>query len=46
MMLLQDKVAVITGGGYGIGRVIALEFAKAGADVVLAARSVARFRAV
>ncbi len=41
-MLLQDKVAVITGGGYGIGRVIALTYAKAGANVVLAARSAAR----
>lgn len=41
-MLLQDKTAVITGGGYGIGRVIALTYAKAGANVVLAARSVAR----
>ena len=46
MMLLEGKVAVITGGGYGIGRVIALEFAKAGADVVLAARSVARLEEV
>lgn len=41
-MLLKDKIAVITGGGYGIGRVIALTYAKAGADVVLAARSLAR----
>ena len=40
-MLLQDKIAIITGGGQGIGREIALAYAKAGAKVVLAARSAA-----
>ncbi len=35
---LQDKVAVITGGGAGIGRAIALCFASVGADVVIADR--------
>ena len=35
---LEGQVAVVTGGGTGIGRGIALEFAKAGADVVVASR--------
>lgn len=32
---LQDKVAVITGGDSGIGRAVALAYAKEGADVVI-----------
>lgn len=36
---LNDKTAIITGGGTGIGRGIALEYAKAGASVVLASRN-------
>jgi len=39
LFLLQDKVAVITGGSRGIGRAIALGFAQAGAHVVLASRT-------
>src|SRR6266566_4900255 len=32
---LEKKVAIVTGGGVGIGHSIAIEFAKAGADVVI-----------
>ncbi|MBI3636584.1 MAG: glucose 1-dehydrogenase [Candidatus Rokubacteria bacterium] len=35
---LQGKTAVVTGGGTGIGKSIALEFARAGADVALCSR--------
>ncbi|MDY6844752.1 MAG: 3-oxoacyl-ACP reductase family protein [Thermodesulfobacteriota bacterium] len=41
-MLLTDKVAIITGGGKGIGRSIALEYAKEGADIVICGRTLER----
>lgn len=36
---LQDKVAIVTGAGRGTGAVVATEFAKAGANVVLVSRT-------
>jgi NAD(P)-dependent dehydrogenase (short-subunit alcohol dehydrogenase family) len=40
--MLQDKVVVVAGVGPGLGRSIALQSARAGADVVLAARTASR----
>lgn len=39
-MKLENHIALITGGGRGIGKAIGLKFAQEGAQVILAARSV------
>lgn len=45
-MKLKSRTAVITGGGRGIGRAIALTFAWEGVNIVLAARTASQQGAV
>jgi len=45
-MSLNDKIAIVTGGSRGLGRGMALALAEAGADVVVASRTLSALKEV
>ena len=43
---LKDRVAIVTGGGQGLGKSMAIGLAQAGANIVIAARRIESAMAV